>query len=117
MHNFRYADDTTVTVESKEELKSLLMKVKEEGEKSWLNTQHSKNKHCGIQSHHFMTNRWGNSRNSDRLYFLGLQKSLQTVTTAMKLIDSCILKSRGITLPTNVHIVKTMVLPVVVYGC
>ena len=113
----RYADDTTLMAESKEELKSLLMKVKEEGEKSWLKTQHSKSKDCGIQSHHFMTNRWGNSRNSDRLYFLGLQKSLQTVTTAMKLIDSCVLKSRGITLPTNVHIVKTMVLPVVVYGC
>ena len=115
--DLRYTDDITLMAESKEELKSLLMKVKEEGEKSWLKTQHSKSKDCGIQSHHFMTNRWGNSRNSDRLYFLGLQKSLQTVTTAMKLIDSCVLKSRGITLPTNVHIVKTMVLPVVVYGC
>ena len=58
--------------ESKEELKSLLMKVKEEM-KSWLKTQHSKNEDHGIWSHHFMANRWGNNRNIDRLYFLGLQ--------------------------------------------
>jgi len=58
--------------ESKEELKSLLMKVKEEM-KSWLKTQHSKNEDHGIWSHLFMANRWGNNRNSDRLYFLGLQ--------------------------------------------
>ena len=59
--------------EREEELKSLLMKVKEESEKSWLKTQHSKNEDHGIQSHHFMTNRRGTSGNSDRLYFLGLQ--------------------------------------------
>ena len=55
-----------------EELKSLLMKVKEENEKAGL-THHSKNDDHGIQSHHFMANRWGNNGNSDRLYFLGLQ--------------------------------------------
>ena len=44
--------------ESEEELKSLLMKVKEESEKSWLKTQHSENKDHGIWSHHFMANRW-----------------------------------------------------------
>ena len=41
--------------------------------KSWLKSQYSKNKDYGIQSHHFMANAWGNNRNSDRLYFLGLQ--------------------------------------------
>ena len=43
INNLRYADDTTLMAESKEELKSLLMKVKEESEKNWLKTQHSKN--------------------------------------------------------------------------
>ena len=64
--------------ESKEELKRLLMKVKEESEKAGLklNVQKKKiqkNKDHGIWSHHFMANRWGNSGNSDSLYFLGLQ--------------------------------------------
>ena len=59
--------------ESEEELKSLLMKVKEESEKAGL-TQHSKNEDHGIRSHLFKANRWGNNGNSDRLYFLGLQK-------------------------------------------
>ena len=69
-NNLRYADDTTLMAESEEELKSLLMKVKEESEKSWLQTQHSENKDHGIWSHHFMANRWGNSVG---LYFWGLQ--------------------------------------------
>ena len=69
INSLRYADDTTLMAESEEELKSLLMKVKEESGKSWLKTQHSKNKDHGIQSHH-LGKRWGNS---DRLYFLGLQ--------------------------------------------
>ena len=55
---------------------------------SWLKTQHSENEDHGIWSHHFMGNRWGNSGNSVRLYFLGAPKSLQVVTTAMKLKDS-----------------------------
>jgi len=63
--------------ESEEELKSFLMKVKEESEKVGLNStfraQHSENEDHGIWSHHFMGNRWGNSGNSVRLYFLGLQ--------------------------------------------
>ena len=71
--NLRYADDTTLMTESKEELKSLLMKVKEESKKADLKTQHSKNEDPSFWSHHFMANRWGNSGNSDRLYFLGLQ--------------------------------------------
>ena len=71
INNLRYANDTTFMAESEEELKSLLMKVKE-SEKSWLKTQHSKNEDDGIWSHHFMANRWGNNRNSDRIdFFLG----------------------------------------------
>ena len=64
INNLRYADDTTLMAESEEELKSLLMKVKEESEKSWLKVQHSENKDNGIWSHHFMANRWRNSGNS-----------------------------------------------------
>ena len=77
-----------------------------------------------------MGNRWGNSGNSVRLYFWGAPKSLQMVIAAMKLEDAClllgrkvmtnldsILKSRDITLPTKVHLVKAMVFPVVMYGC
>ena len=71
INNLRYADDTTIMAESEEELKSLLMKVKEESEKLWLKAQHSENKDHGIWSHHFMANRWGNSGNSDRIYSLG----------------------------------------------
>ena len=73
INNLRYADDTTLMAESEEELKSLLMKVKEESGKSWLKAQHSENEDHGIRSHHFMGNRWGNSGNSVRLYFFGLQ--------------------------------------------
>ena len=72
INNFRYADDTTLMAESDEELNSLLMKVKEE-RKSWLKAQHSENEDHGIRSHHFMGNIWGNSGNSVRLYFSGLQ--------------------------------------------
>ena len=74
INNLRYADDTTLMAESEEELKSLLMKVKEEiSRKSWPKAQHSENEDLGIRSHHFMGNRWGNSGNSVRLYFWGLQ--------------------------------------------
>ena len=70
INNFIYADDTTLMAESEEQLKSLLMKVKEE---SWLKSQHSENEHHGIWSLHFMGNRWGNNGNSVRVYFGGLQ--------------------------------------------
>ena len=73
IYNLRYADDTTLMAESEEELKSLLMKVKEKSEKVELKAQHSENEDHGIWSHHFMGNRWGNSGNSVRLYFSGLQ--------------------------------------------
>ena len=70
LNNLRYADDTTLMVQS-EELTSLLMKVKEESEKSWLETQHSENEYHGIWSHHFMGNRWGNGGNSVKLFIFG----------------------------------------------
>ena len=68
--NLRYADDTTFTAESEEELKRLLMKVKKESEKIGLKLNIQKNEDYGIRSHHFTANRWGNNGNSDRL-FLG----------------------------------------------
>ena len=73
VNNLIYADDTTLMAESEKELKSLLMKVKVESEKVVLKAQHSENEDHGIRSHHFMGNRWGNSGNSVRLYFWGLQ--------------------------------------------
>ena len=114
--------------ESKEGLKSLLMKVREESEKSWLKTQHSENEDHGIRSHHFMANRWGNNGNSDRFYFLGskitadgdcsheIKRCLLLGRKAMTNLDR-ILKSRDITLPTKIHLVKAMVSPVVMYRC
>ena len=107
---------------------SLLMKAKEESEKVSLKTQHSENKNHGIQSHYFMTNRRGNSGNSDRLYYGGskinedgdcsheIKRLLLLERKVMTNLDS-IFKSRGITLPTEVHIVKAMFFPVVMYGC
>ena len=80
--------------ESKEELKSLLMKVKEESEKAGLKVNIQKNKDHDIRSHHFTAKRWGNTGNSDRLYSLGLQKPLQMVTAAMKLKDTCYLEEK-----------------------
>ena len=118
INNLRYADDTTLMAEGKEELKSLLMKVKEESEKV----------HLKLNIHHFMGNRWGNSGNSGRLYFGGskltadgdcsheIKRCLLLGRKAMTNLDS-ILKNRDITLPTKVHLVKAMVFPVVRYGC
>ena len=74
INNFRYADDTTLMAESEEELKSLLMKVKEESEKAGFKVSIQKIEYHGIQSHHFMANRWGNGGNRKRLYLGGLQK-------------------------------------------
>ena len=79
--------------ESEEELKSLLMKVKEEGEKAGLKFNIQNEDH-GIWSHHFMANRWGNNGNSVRLYFWGAPKSLQMVTVAMKLKDTYSLEEK-----------------------
>ena len=91
--------------------------------------QHSENEDHGIWSHHFMGNRWGNSRHSARLFILGgskitadgdysheIKRRLLLGRKVMTNLDS-IFKSRDITLPTKVHLVKAMVFPVVVYGC
>ena len=61
--------------------------------KSWLKTQHSKNKDHGIWSHHFMANRWGTMETVTYFIFLG-SKSLQLVTAAMKLKDTCSLEEK-----------------------
>ena len=92
INNLRYADDITLMIESEEELKSLLMKVKDRV-KSWLKTQHSENEDHGIWSHHFMANRWENNGNSDRLFSWG-SKSLWTVTKPMKLKVTCSLEEK-----------------------
>ena len=73
INNLRYADDTTLMAESEEELKNLLMKVKEDSEKVGLKLNIQKTKIMASGSHHFMGNRWGNSGNTVRLYFWGLQ--------------------------------------------
>ena len=88
--NLRYADDTILMAESKEELKRLLMKVKEESEKAGLKLNIQKGK-IMASSHYFMENRWGNIGNSDRL--LG-SKSLWMVTAPMKLKDICSLEEK-----------------------
>ena len=73
INNLRYGDDATLMAESEKELKSLLMKVKEESEKVGLKLNIQKTKDRGIWSHHFMGNRWGNRASGVRLYFGGLQ--------------------------------------------
>ena len=85
INNFRYADDTTLIAESKEELKSLLMK--EESGKAGLQLN------ILAFSHHFMANRWGKSGNSDRFTFLA-PKSLWTAAAAVKLKVACSLEEK-----------------------
>ena len=85
-------DNTTLMAEREEELKTLLKKLKEEGEKSWLKTQHSKNKDHGIWSHHFTASRRGKSGSSDRFFSSWAPKSLWMVTAATKLEDAYFLE-------------------------
>ena len=89
-NNLRYADGMTLMAGS-EELKSLLIVVKEESKKNWLKTQHSKTKDYRIWSQHFMANRWEKSGNTTDFIFLG---SKITVTAAMKLKDTCSLEEK-----------------------
>ena len=87
--NLRYADDTTLMAERASwwEWKRRVKKLTK--------TQHSKNKDYGIQSHHFMANRWGNNGNSDRLYFPGLQNHcIWWLQSVMKLKDTCSLEEK-----------------------
>ena len=122
INNFRYADDTTLMAESEEELKSLLMKVKEGSEKAGLTLNIQKTK---IMASGPITS-WqidGETMKKMRDFILGGSKitagggcSHEIGRKAMTNLDS-ILKSRDMTLPTKVPIVKAMVFPVVIYGC
>ena len=126
--NLRYTDDTTLMAESEEELKGLFLKVREESEKVGLKLNIQKTKIMASGSHRFMANRWGNSGNSDRFYFGGskitadgycsheIKWCLLLGRKFMTNLDS-ILKSRDITLPIKIHLVKAMVFPVVMFGC
>ena len=74
INNLRYADDTTLMAESEEELKSIMLRMKEESEKAGLKVNKlSKNEDHGIWSYHFMVNRWGKCGNSVRFHFPGLK--------------------------------------------
>ena len=135
INNLRYAYDTILMAEIEEELRSLLMKVKEKSEKAGLELNSQKMKIMAsspimghLQSHHLMANRWGNNGNSDRLYFEGskitadddcrheIKICLFLGRKVMTNLGS-ILKSKDFTLPTKVRLVKAMVFPVVMYGC
>ena len=125
INNLRYTDDTTLMAGSEEELKSLLMKVKEESEKTDLKLN---KKTKIIWSHYSMANRWRNNGNSERLYFLGskitadgdcsheIKRCLLLGRKVMTNLDS-ILKNRDVTWLTKVCLAKAMVFPVVMYGC
>ena len=126
--NLRYADDTTLMAESEEELKSLLMKVKEESEKTGLKRNIQKTK---IMASSPITS-WqidgktmktvtdflslGSKITADGDCSHEIKRRLLLGRKTMTNLDS-ILKSRDITLPTNVHLVKVMFFPVVMYGC
>ena len=128
INNLRYADSTTLMAESEEELKSLLMKVKEESEKVGLKFNIQKTK---IMASGPITSRqidgetvgtvsdfiWGGSKiTADGDCSHEIKRRLLLRTKAKTNLDS-ILKNRDITLPTKVRLVKAMVFPVVVYGC
>ena len=128
INNLRYADDTTLMAESEEELKSLSMKVKEESEKFGLKLNIQKTK---IMASGPITSWQINGETMETVadfIFLGskitvdgdcsheIKKCLLLEKKAMTNLGS-ILKSRDITLPTKVHLVKAMVFPVVMYGC
>ena len=128
INNHRYADDTTLMAESEEELKSFLMKVKEENEKIGLKLNIQKSK---IMASSPITS-WqidGETMETVRDFILGgskitadgdcsheIKRCLLLQRKDMNNLDS-ILKSRDITLPTKVHIVKAMVFPEVMYAC
>ena len=128
INHLRYADDTTLRSESEEELKSLLMKVKEENEKVGLKLNIQKTK---IMASGPITSWKIDGETVETVsdfIFLGskitadgdcsheIKRHLLLVKKVMTNLDS-IFKSRDITLPTKVHLVKAMVFPVVVYGC
>ena len=128
INNLRYADDTTLMAEREEELKSLLMKVKEENEKVGLKLNVQKTKimasgpitPCEIDGETVETVRdfvfWGSKMNANGDCSHEIKRCLLLGRKAMTTLDS-ILKSRDITLPTKVCLVKAIVFPVVKYGC
>ena len=121
INNFRYADDTTLMTESEEELKSLLMKVKVESEKVGLKLNIQKMKIMAsspITSWETVSDFiiWGSKITADGDCSQEIKRRLFLGRKVMTNLDS-ILKSRDITLPTKVHLVKAMVFPVVMYGC
>ena len=120
INNLRYVDDTTLMAESEEELKSLFMKVKEESEKVGLKLNVQKTK---IMASGPITSWQIDGETVTHFILLGskitageTKRHLLLGRKIMTNLDS-ILKSRGITLPTKVHVVKAMVFPVVMYGC
>ena len=128
INNFRYADDTTLMAESEEELKSLLMKVKEESEKVGLKFNIQKMK-IMASSHITLWQIDGETMETVTDFVLGgskitadgdcsheIKRCFLLGRKAMTNLNS-ILKSRDITLPLKVHLVKAMVFPVVMYGC
>ena len=127
INNFRYADDTTLTAESEEELKSLLMKVKKESEKIGLKLNIQKTK---IMASSPITSRQMDEETVDRVAdFIFLCSKITANADCSHEIKrhlflgrivtnlDNILKSRDITLSTKVHLVKAMTFPVVMYGC
>ena len=128
INNLRYADDTTLITESEEELKSLLMKVKEESEKVGLKLNIQKTKIMASSPNTSWQIDGETVETVADFIFLGskitadcdcsheIKRRLLLGRKVMTNLDS-ILKSRDITLPTKVHLVKAMVFPVVMYGC
>ena len=126
INNLRYADDTTLMAESEEEIKSLLMKVKEESEKAGLklNIQKTKIMASGPitsweidgETVETVSVFWGSKITADGDCSHEIKRHLVLGRKVMANLDS-ILKSRDITLPTKVRLVKAMVFPVVIYGC
>ena len=128
INNFRYADDTTHMVESEKELKNLLMKVKEESEKDGLKLNIQKTKIMGsipitlwqIDGETMETVKdfvyLGSKITADGDCSHEIKRCLLLRRKVMANLDR-ILKSRDITLPTKLHLVKAMVFPVVMYGC
>ena len=125
LNNLRYADDTTLMAASEEELNSVLMKVKEESEKVGLKLKIRKTK--VMASGPITSLQIGKQWKWQETLSFGAPKSLQMGTSALGLKETCpleekltnldsILKSRDITLPTKVHLVKAMVFLVVMYG-